>query len=431
MLLEYRFHKCIVEYYEIRISRFALEHNALEHNALEHNRYDKKMYMCGSNASNQLGLSDTSIVASKLRLWEKDDVADVVCGLDITAVVTTSNRSYFAGHIGGSVVPMTLFSEPLKLKNKNVKQVALGKEHALVLSKEGDVYIWGAGWAAMCEKKPNDPTIQLPGNAVMCRNDPEKIQIGEKSETIVAVSAGKFHSAVLTDQGLVYCWGEHRKGQLGIGMSTPGIIKPCKVRPPKSSTTIPFFYKIVSGGNNVIALSDSSRDVDLNEIIDVSSKSDDDDDDGDEEKQQEKKENRRKSLDIENFEDVMAAAPIGDVELAKESMLVAEHLRTLTLDKKEEMATVGNSSQSTKVEDGKNNVQTIEIGIAQNMTSNATNLGGVAPPLPDEPPPLSETKSPGLDLGDDVDSVLSSFMDGPPPPPADNPPMETAPCATE
>ena len=116
----------------------------------------------------------------------------------------------------------------------------------------------------------------------------------------------------------------------------------------------------------------------------------------------------------------MAAAPIGDVELAKESMLVAEHLRTLTLDKKEEMATVGNASQSTKVEDGKNNVQTIEIGIAQNMTSNATNLGGVAPPLPDEPPPLSETKSPGLDLGDDVDSVLSSFMDGPPPPPADD-----------
>ena len=254
------------------------------------------------------------------------------CGLDITAVVTTSNKSYFAGHIGGTVVPMTLFSEPLKLKNKNVKQVALGKEHALVLSKEGDVYIWGAGWAAMCEKKPNDPTIQLPGNAVMCRNDPEKIQIGEKSETIVAVSAGKFHSAVLTDQGLVYCWGEHRKGQLGIGMSTPGIIRPCKVRPPKSSETIPFFYKIVSGGNNVIALSDSSRDVDLNEIIDVSSKSDDDDDDGDEEKQQEKKENRRKSPDIENFEDVMAAAPIGDVELAKESMLVA-NIR-ITLDKK-------------------------------------------------------------------------------------------------
>ena len=239
---------------------------------------------------------------------------------------------------------------------------------------------------------------------------------GENSEAIVAVSAGKNHSAVLTNQGLVYCWGEHRKGQLGIGMSTPGIIRPCKVRPPKSSETIPFFYKIVSGGNNVIALSDSSRDVDLNEVIDVSSKSDDDED---EEKQQEKKENKRKSLDIENFADVMAAAPIGDVELAKESMLVAEHLRGLTLNNKEEMATVGNSSQSTKTGDGKNDVQTIELGIAQNMTSNATNLGGVAPPLPDEPPPPSETKSPGLDLGD-VDSVLDSFMDGPPPPPADD-----------
>lgn len=235
---------------------------------------------------------------------------------------------------------------------------------------------------------------------------------GENSETIVAVSAGKNHSAVLTNQGLVYCWGEHRKGQLGIGMSTPGIIRPCKVRPPKSSETIPFFYKIVSGGNNVIALSDSSRDVDLNQIIDVSSKTSDEGDNDDKKK-------KTPNFDIENFEDVMAAAPIGDVELAKESLLVAEHLRGLTLNKKDEIATVGNASKTVKTGDDKNDVTTIELGIASNMTSNATNLGGVAPPLPDEPPPPSETKSPALDLGD-VDSVLDSFMDGPPPPPADD-----------
>ena len=101
----------------------------------------------------------------------------MVCGLDCTAVVTVSNKSYFAGHIGGTVVPMTLFSEPLKLKNKNVTQVALGQKHALVLTKKGDVYVWGAGWAAMCENKPKTPTSTLPGNAVTCRNDPEKIDI--------------------------------------------------------------------------------------------------------------------------------------------------------------------------------------------------------------------------------------------------------------
>jgi len=390
------------------------------------------MYMCGSNASHQLGLSDPKIVMTDLKRWDKDDVADVACGMDCTAIITTSNKSYFAGHIGGTVVPMKLFSEPLKLKNKNVIQVALGHKHALVLTKKGDVYIWGAGWAAMCEKKPNSPTGSQvsASNIVTCRNDPEKIKIvrrnfchtrthtythtihtihtqGEKSEKIVAVTAGKKHSAVLTDQGLVYCWGEHRKGQLGIGMSTPGIIRPCKVRPPKSST-IPFFYKIVGGGNNIIALSDSSRDVDLNDVFDLDAKTDDGEDDDEESK--------KKKLDIENFDDVMLAAPIGDMELAKESMIVAQHLRGLTSTKKNEMAAIGNSSSTVKGND-ENDITTIELGIASNLTSNATNLGGKAPPLPDDPPPPSETNTP--DFGD-IASVLDGFSNGPPPPPDDD-----------
>ncbi|GIZ03658.1 RCC1 domain-containing protein 1 [Caerostris extrusa] len=75
-----------------------------------------------------------------------------------------------------------------------IKEIACGKEHALLLSNSGTVFSYGSG--------RNHKT-------------PELIEALEGLQ-IKSVSAGGWHSAAISDSGDLYMWGWNESGQLGM-----------------------------------------------------------------------------------------------------------------------------------------------------------------------------------------------------------------------
>ncbi|XP_070170523.1 RCC1 domain-containing protein 1 [Polyergus mexicanus] len=100
-----------------------------------------------------------------------------------------------------------VFNAPLLVKMpKRVKFVdlACGYDHTILLAENGDVYSMGMGIRG-----------QLGHDELENCDDPKLIEAlaGLK---IVQVSAGGWHTAVITDQGDLYTWGWNSNGELGI-----------------------------------------------------------------------------------------------------------------------------------------------------------------------------------------------------------------------
>ncbi|KFO20813.1 Putative E3 ubiquitin-protein ligase HERC6, partial [Fukomys damarensis] len=100
--------------------------------------------------------------------------------------------------------------EPARFQNilqeKNVIHVACGDYHSLALSKGGELFAWGQnlrGQLGVGRKFPSTPT-------------PQAVQ-SLTGVPLVQISAGGAHSVALSMSGNAYSWGENDCGQLGLG----------------------------------------------------------------------------------------------------------------------------------------------------------------------------------------------------------------------
>ena len=87
--------------------------------------------------------------------------------------------------------------------------IALGKDHVLVASDDGSVYSWGRG---------EEGQLGLP-HAVGSVLPAEVKTLSARG--VVVVAAGRAHSAAITHDGGLYCWGSNAYGQLGLGKGMP------------------------------------------------------------------------------------------------------------------------------------------------------------------------------------------------------------------
>jgi alpha-tubulin suppressor-like RCC1 family protein len=93
---------------------------------------------------------------------------------------------------------------PILVSNlNNIKQVSVGGNHTLVLTKDGQVYSFGDNLSGQLGLGHTYSTI-----------DPTLIS---GLNNIVQISAGGNHSLLLTEDGQVYCFGHGRFGRLGLG----------------------------------------------------------------------------------------------------------------------------------------------------------------------------------------------------------------------
>ncbi|XP_029424945.1 E3 ISG15--protein ligase HERC5 isoform X2 [Nannospalax galili] len=92
------------------------------------------------------------------------------------------------------------------LQEKSIIQIACGDYHSLALSKDGELFAWGQnlhGQIGVGRRFPSTSTPQMVEHLM--------------GVPLVQISAGEAHSMALSMSGNIYSWGKNDCGQLGLG----------------------------------------------------------------------------------------------------------------------------------------------------------------------------------------------------------------------
>lgn len=101
---------------------------------------------------------------------------------------------------------------------RSVKQIVIAKNHALLLTGDGEVFGFGAGrWGKLGNGTTNDERY------------PAKLGFDLANVKVEQIAAGEDHSVILTQSGEVYTFGKGSNGQLGHG-NRNDCSRPTKVR---------------------------------------------------------------------------------------------------------------------------------------------------------------------------------------------------------
>ena len=155
---------------------------------------------------------------------------------DLAAWGSNSAGRLGNGSTTSSSVPL-LVDQSGVLSGKTVVAVSGGWFHSLALCSDGTIAAWGSNSSG-----------QLGNNSAIDSSVPVLVtQSGMLSgKTVVAVSAGYYHSLALCSDGTIAAWGENGSGQLGNNSTTD------------SSVPVPVNQSGVLSGKAVVAISAGS-----------------------------------------------------------------------------------------------------------------------------------------------------------------------------
>lgn len=105
----------------------------------------------------------------------------------------------------------TAHFESLGIQKDDIKQLSAGREHTLLLTTRGHVYVWGNSTRKLGRGRLGDSTAPADRRSPT-RIPPERFE----DRKIVQVAAGDFHSLAVDETGQVWGWGDNSSGQLGM-----------------------------------------------------------------------------------------------------------------------------------------------------------------------------------------------------------------------
>lgn len=230
---------------------------------------DGRVFAWGDNTYGQLGLGSSggSRNTPQLVNWfSGKNTVHIILGWHHIIVTTSDGRTYSWGRNNNGQlgtgdtedkdtpieVPIetptdddpTTPTEPIEsnpwLSDGYIVQVSAGNNHSLVLTEDGNVYSWGAGFYGQLG-------TGISGNG-SSRPTPQHVT-ALSGKNIVQVSAGVQFSLALTEDGNVYSWGDGRSGQLGLGNTS-------QQNTPREVTTLSGknIVQIVAGSLHALAL---------------------------------------------------------------------------------------------------------------------------------------------------------------------------------
>ncbi|XP_051566249.1 transcriptional regulator ATRX-like [Myxocyprinus asiaticus] len=172
---------------------------------------DGRLFLWGDNSVGQLGLGNDShaLLPKELKLGQP--VQWVSCGYRHSALVT-NNGDVFTfgesadGRLGLSADQLANHNYPQRVDSlQRVLQVACGGKHTLALT-EDELYSCGRGEFG-----------QLGLGTLVFEAD-SPVAVGHfRKGRVTYVTCGENHSALITDSGLLYTFGDGRHGKLGHG----------------------------------------------------------------------------------------------------------------------------------------------------------------------------------------------------------------------
>jgi alpha-tubulin suppressor-like RCC1 family protein len=193
------------------------------------------VYGIGENVNGQLGIGNTTDQSSPQQVMKSagvplTNVVNISCGDGSSYAILADGTLWSWGHGGwgqlglGNCTVVTPYATQVLTGAQghasgflqNVKQVAGGNAHAVIVLNDGTVYTMGSDQYGQL----GDGTIggaDVCGLGIGCKNVPYKVA---SLSNIVSVSDGDQWSFAVTNTGTVMAWGQNNKGQLGINSTT-------------------------------------------------------------------------------------------------------------------------------------------------------------------------------------------------------------------
>uniref|UniRef100_A0A8C4F5J8 X-linked retinitis pigmentosa GTPase regulator n=1 Tax=Dicentrarchus labrax TaxID=13489 RepID=A0A8C4F5J8_DICLA len=173
---------------------------------------DGRLFMWGDNSVGQIGLGDEGFTAEPREVSVGAAVAWVSCGYHHSALVTVDGDLYtfgesVNGRLGLQVEELADHRVPQRVKGilGRVTQVSCGGAHTVALTEES-VYTFGRGQHG-----------QLGHGTFLFEVDLPKPLEPFCSGSIKNIACGENHTAVITNSGLLYTFGDGRHGKLALG----------------------------------------------------------------------------------------------------------------------------------------------------------------------------------------------------------------------
>ncbi|XP_014880262.1 X-linked retinitis pigmentosa GTPase regulator-like [Poecilia latipinna] len=170
-----------------------------------------RLFMWGDNSVGQIGLGDKAFAAEPRELNVGQAVMWVSCGHRHSAFVTVHGGLYTFGEsangrLGLQVGQLANHRVPQQVQGimGSVIQVCCGGEHTVALTEE-DVYTFGRGQYGQLGHGTFEFELHLPKPLERFHNSSAR-----------RVACGESHTAVITNAGLLYTFGDGRFGKLGL-----------------------------------------------------------------------------------------------------------------------------------------------------------------------------------------------------------------------
>ncbi|XP_069802363.1 X-linked retinitis pigmentosa GTPase regulator-like [Dendropsophus ebraccatus] len=173
---------------------------------------DGKLYMWGENSEGQLGLGDDKNICTPHQIDAGKPISWISCGYYHSAFVTQDGELYTfgepeSGKLGLPAEKLDKHKKPQRIPgiSGKVKMVSCGGGHTVAVTDK-EVYTFGLGQFG-----------QLGHDTSIFETNTPKVVDALKLQKIRYVACGENHTAVITDKGLLYTFGDGRYGKLGLG----------------------------------------------------------------------------------------------------------------------------------------------------------------------------------------------------------------------
>ena len=176
-------------------------------------KYDGSIWSCGYNSTGQLGLGDTTNrnTFTQVTTNINNDVRQIACGVYYTVILKNDGSVWSCGYNGNGNLGLadttdrSTFSQVTTNINNDVKQIACGLYHTIILKNDGS--LWSCGLNDKGQLGLNDTTNKNIFTQVTTNiNNDVKL-----------VDCGAYHTFILKNDGSLWSCGLNDYGQLGIG----------------------------------------------------------------------------------------------------------------------------------------------------------------------------------------------------------------------